>query len=166
MLRILLMSAHVPRPNIIAGRLVWSRVRLDSQPMSRPRRLPICFARSTMTNGSYLRSPDSGPRLFFGPGTLVENEVPAAVLMSFAFLIGKQLYQKWTANSWTSFLASRDGTPIPPLPPGSTGGPAGWARESCTLGCSRASDPRRHRACTDGPHSRRPDSRPSGCGAL
>ncbi len=37
--------------------------------------------------------------LFFGPGTLVENAVPAGILLLFAVLDGEQLYRKWEAIS-------------------------------------------------------------------
>jgi hypothetical protein len=37
--------------------------------------------------------------LFFGPGTLLENADPAAILVLFSVLNGEKFYQKWTANS-------------------------------------------------------------------
>jgi hypothetical protein len=37
--------------------------------------------------------------LSFGPGSLVENAGPAAMLTLFAVLTGERLYQRWTAVS-------------------------------------------------------------------
>ena len=57
---------------------------------------PIDHARMVLT--PVLLIGGSG-YLFFGPGTLLENAAPAAVLVLFSVLNGETFYQKWTANS-------------------------------------------------------------------
>jgi hypothetical protein len=57
---------------------------------------PIDHARMVLT--PVLLIGGSG-YLFFGPGTLLENAAPAAVLVLFSVLSGEKFYQKSAANS-------------------------------------------------------------------